>query len=148
MCIRCIRIKWICLLHLKRRCLHSKIVCWILYQWVSIFHCFEGRSVLGPLLFLIYINNLPKFVNGISVPILFADDTSILVSHPNSVEFYNTIITDFQTLSNWFQNNLLSLNITKTNFIRFVTKKNNYNEKTLNMIISYFRRPTLQNFLV
>jgi hypothetical protein len=64
-------------------------------------------SVLGPLLFLIYINDLPKFVNGKSSPILFVDDTSILVSHSNPVEFCNTINTVFQTLSDWFRYNLL-----------------------------------------
>jgi len=85
-------------------------------------------SVLGPLLFLIYINDLPKFVIGKSVPILFVVDTSILVSHPNSVEFYITINTVFQILSNWFRNNLLFLNLTKTYFIRFVTKNNTHNE--------------------
>jgi len=85
-------------------------------------------SVLGPLLFLIYINDLPKFVNEKSVPILFADDTSILVSHPNPVEFCNTINTVFQILSDWIQNNLLSLNLDKTHFIRFVTKNKNLTE--------------------
>ena len=96
--------------------------------WSKVKQGVPQGSVLGPLLFLIYINDLPKFVNGISVPILFADDTSILVSHLNSGEFYNTINTVFQTLSNWFRNNLLSLNLTKIHFIRFVTKNNNHNE--------------------
>jgi hypothetical protein len=44
------------------------------------------------------------------------------------VEFYNTINTVFQNSSNWFRNNLLSLNLTKTHFIRFVTKNNTHNE--------------------
>ena len=82
-------------------------------------------SVLGPQLTLIYINDLPKFVNEKSVPILFADDTSILVSHPNPTEFCNVINTVFQILSDFFQNNLLSLNLDKTHFIRFVTKNKN-----------------------
>ena len=47
--------------------------------------------VLGPLLFLMFINDLLKFINDKSVPILFADDTSILVSHPNPLAFYKTI---------------------------------------------------------
>ena len=88
--------------------------------------------VLGPLLFLVYINDLPKFVNGKSIPILFAEDTSILVSHLNPVEFCNTINTVFHTLSDWFRNNLLSLNLTKTHYIRFVTKRKNQTEININ----------------
>jgi len=42
MCIKCMHIKQICLLLLKRNCLHSTIITGILYQWVSTFDCFEG----------------------------------------------------------------------------------------------------------
>jgi len=71
-------------------------------------------------------------VNGKSIPILFADDTSTLVTHSNPVEFCNTINTVFHTLSDWFRNNLLSLNLTKTHFIRFVTKHKNQTEININ----------------
>jgi hypothetical protein len=70
--------------------------------WSKFEHGVPQGSVLGPLLFLIYINDIPKFINEKSVPVLFADDTSILVSHPNPLVFYNTINTVFQTLNDWF----------------------------------------------
>jgi hypothetical protein len=80
--------------------------------------------VLGPLLFLVFINDLPKFLNNTSAPILFADYTSILVSHLNSLVFYKTINEAFQTLNAWFKQNLLSLNLAKTYFIKFISKNN------------------------
>ena len=82
-------------------------------------------SVLGPLLFLLYINDLPKFLTDKSVPILFADDTSILVSNPNPTDYTNTVNTVLKILNGWFRHNLLSLNLTKTQFTNFVTKTSN-----------------------
>jgi len=83
------------------------------------------RVVLGPLIFLIFINDLSKFINDKSVPILFADDTSVLVSHPNPLVFYKTINSPFRNLNDWFKHNFLSLNLAKTNFMKFISKNNN-----------------------
>ena len=78
---------------------------------------------MGPLLFFIFVNDLPNFINDKSIPILFADNTSILVSDPNPLVFYKTINTVFKTLNDWFKHNLLPLNLTKTHFINFISKK-------------------------
>jgi hypothetical protein len=59
-------------------------------------------SVLGPLRFLAFINDLPKFINDKSIPVLFADDTSILVSHPNPLVVYKTINDVLQTLNAYY----------------------------------------------
>jgi hypothetical protein len=48
--------------------------------------------VLGPMLFPFHINDLPKAVNNNSKPVLFADDTSIIVSNRKLVNFKNDII--------------------------------------------------------
>ena len=50
-----------------------------------------------------FINDLPKFVNDKSVPTLFADDTSLLVSHSNPLVFYKTINDVFQILNASFK---------------------------------------------
>ena len=90
--------------------------------WTKINHGVPQGSVLGPLLFLLYINDLPTAVPTKTVPILFADDTSIIMTSPNNHEFQKTISTSFQQLSKWFQENSLSLNISKTNFLQFHNK--------------------------
>jgi hypothetical protein len=64
---------------------------------------------LGPLLSLLYINDLPKNNEDISVPVLYADDTSILLSHPNFGDFTNDINTTFKILNDWFIADFLSI---------------------------------------
>jgi hypothetical protein len=78
---------------------------------------------LRPLLFLIYINGLLKIINETSSPIIFADDTSILFTHSNLIDFNKNISTVFTTLNKWLGANQLSLNFKKTNYVHFTTKK-------------------------
>jgi len=59
----------------------------------------EG-SVLGLLLFLLYINYLPKIINKTSAPIIFAVNTSILYTHSNLIDFNKNIHIVFATLIN------------------------------------------------
>jgi hypothetical protein len=80
-------------------------------NWDKITHGVPQGSGLRPLLFLISINDFPKFVKDKSVPSLFADDTSILLSHSNPTDFKFDINTVFKILNDWFQQKLLSLNL-------------------------------------
>jgi hypothetical protein len=79
---------------------------------------------LGPLLFLLYINDLPKIINKTSAPIIFADDNSILFTHSNLIDINKNIFIVFTTLNKWLGANQLSLNFNKTNYVHFTTKKN------------------------
>ena len=78
-------------------------------------------SILGPLLFLLYINDM-AYISQLLTFILFADDTNILYSNSNIWELERIVNTDLLKLSDWFKANGLSLNIQKTNFMLFGSK--------------------------
>jgi hypothetical protein len=75
-------------------------------------------SVLGPLLFTMYINDLPKSVTHDSKATLFADDTSVLVTDKDYTKFKQKMNLALMGLDRWFTVNQLILNITKTNIIK------------------------------
>ena len=79
-------------------------------------------SVLGPLLFLIYINNLHKYLKY-SKTYHFADDTSTMQSHSSLQILSQRINKDLSNLPNWLKTNKLSLNIKMTNLYYSDQKK-------------------------
>jgi hypothetical protein len=87
-------------------------------------HGVQQGSVLGPLLFLLYIIDLPKIINKTSTPVIFAHDTSILFAHSNLTDLNENICIVFATLNKWLRENKLFLNFNKTNYVHFTTKKN------------------------
>ena len=80
-------------------------------------------SVLGPLLFLIYINDLPNISDKLKF-FLFADDTNIYYE-ANDLDSIQRVMNDeFKKLQDWLITNRLALNISKTNFTIFSAPKN------------------------
>ena len=75
-------------------------------------------SVLGPLLFLIYVNDLP-LISNLFTSCLFADDTSLLFSHSNFDELTISVNSGLVTFADWCCANRLSINVAKTNFMIF-----------------------------
>ena len=80
------------------------------------------ESVLGPLLFLIYINDLHKSIR-FSKTYHFADDTSIIQSNPLLDRLSKQVNKDLSNLSNWLRANKLSLNVKKTELVIFRPRK-------------------------
>ena len=73
-------------------------------------------SILGPLLFILYVNDLPDCLQN-SNCILFADDTTIYCQSQNINTLYNNMNHELETLNDWFMANKLSLNINKPKHI-------------------------------
>ena len=79
-------------------------------------------SILGPLLFLIYINDICNALEFLEF-ILFADDTNLFLSH-DDLSYLNTIINlELDKLSIWLQTNKLSVNTNKSNYIVFKSRQ-------------------------
>ena len=70
-------------------------------------------SLLGPLLFLIYINDLPNCLSK-ALPRMYADDTSISIAASSLPEVESVLNTELANLHEWLNVNKLSLNIAKT----------------------------------
>ena len=78
-------------------------------------------SILGPLLFTIYINDIVNVSNVLNM-ILFADDTNIFISGRNVADVCDILNSELCNLSRWFKLNKLSLNVKKTNCMIFRIK--------------------------
>ena len=78
-------------------------------------------SILGPLLFLIYINDLSKICQH-TMPFLFADDTNLNHHHKDPITLQDEINADLKKISEWLKVNRLSLNIKKTHFMIFTNR--------------------------
>ena len=91
-------------------------------------------SVLGPLLFLIFINDF-AFQFDTALPIIFADDTNIIFSNSNFLSLVNQANNILAKTARWFQKNRLSLNINKTNYMIFKHKNKIYSSADSKLFI-------------
>jgi hypothetical protein len=78
-------------------------------------------SILGPLLFIIYLNDLPKELHQKARPVIFADDTNVLLMAKNDEELKSKINCTLDYMTGWYSANGLTLNMEKTNIMKFTS---------------------------
>ena len=79
-------------------------------------------TILGPLLFLPYINDLPQCLN-FSHPRMYADDTSITYAGKDLNEIDDYLNKDLKSVNTWLSSYKLTLNLTKTEFLIITSRQ-------------------------
>ena len=79
-------------------------------------------SILGPLLFLVYVNDVVN-TSHLFRFIMYADDINILVSHPEKGKLNDVVNNELQTVCDWFKANRLQMNSSKTKYMIFQSSK-------------------------
>jgi hypothetical protein len=90
-------------------------------NWGKIKHGVPRGSILGPLLFIKYIKDLPPTISTLTESI-FADDTSVTISSKKFGDVHRTSNILLSQISKWFSAKKLVLNLHKTNIIKFIMK--------------------------
>lgn len=98
----------------------------------DITHGVPQGSILGPLLFLIYVNDLHHCSSKLSFT-LFADDTTILFSHSDLPTLAEELNSELVKVSSWFSTNKLSLNSHKTKYMIFSKSKSTINDANISI---------------
>jgi hypothetical protein len=101
-------------------------------SWEIVKHGVHWGSVLGPILLTIRINDFPLQINSFAEVIMFADDSSNIVSHTNYSDFITVFNLVLLHISKWFQTKQLTSNVEKTSIIRFTPTK--FSLYTLNLV--------------
>ena len=97
-------------------------------QYISITHDLETDTeniccgvphcaILGPLLFLLYVNDLHN--SSALDPIMFADDTNFFYEHKDLKTLFSLVNQELQKINEWFEPNKLSLNFGKNKYLLF-----------------------------
>ena len=102
-------------------------------------------SVLGPLLFFIYINDIYKSSQILQFR-LFADDTSILLANKSLDELEQVVNSELEKVTIWLLANKLSLNVSKSNFLLISSCKDNRSIK-IKIMIKISNKKIIPNIL-
>ena len=103
-------------------------------------------SILGPLLFLIYINDL-SIVSEACLQILFADDANIFITGRNIDVMCQQLNDDLGKIQEWLCSNKLSLNVLKTHYMIFTPRNKAAHDVSITICSENISRVYVTKFL-
>ena len=92
----------------------------VYYLKCTISHGIPQGSILGPLLFSLYVNDIPDVITDGSIS-MYADDTAICVNASDPLEMQRKLESVLIKVSRWYRVNKLSVNLNKTRLMLFGT---------------------------
>jgi len=103
-------------------------------------------SILGPLLFIIYINDLPGITN-IAEFIFFADDANIIITGTDMAEIVNKLESVLPKIENWVDSNGLKMNLKKTKYMLFANRNKKLDDVNIHISNTKIERTEEERFL-
>jgi len=89
-------------------------------NWELLKHEIPLGSIMGPLFFLLYINDLPTITSKNAKLMLYVDDASLIITNPSPIAFANKL--NIVLANELFRENLLFPNFNKTTYLQFRTR--------------------------
>ena len=102
-------------------------------DWIQLYQGVPQGSVLGPLLFNIYVNSLYTCIDHKCSVVQYADDTMVFTSSKKIEPAVKSLELNVNNICDFFEKHQLTLNADKTEFITFQTKNNK--DKNTNLIV-------------
>ena len=115
-------------------------------DYLIIKHGVPQRSVLGPIFFHIYINDLVNVSNNVKFT-LYADDTSFVVGDSNLTSLHHKLCQELININRWVTANKLKLNVDKTHLMVFQNRSIVHNLPSVNINNKVIHRVQTTKFL-